>query len=231
MVAQRALKMHSTTSYKHSGLVIVVRSFAQTWIWWSSRSIVNKQHCSNRMWRNTSLEIHFWNFLDSSKLSSLYMQVSWDCFLPSVIELWWSVNLSTVLGRESVSFRVRLICTVYVLYRGSTVWIEYHNYINLLLCSWGQTEAERERRKRLVVKLRLFLNYMYCRIPQIRPPFLHLSIRQNRGGGLCLRSWSCRVTTITNRWLPWFLSFTGRLMDKIYDKTGERLQSKLWYDI
>ena len=43
-----------------------------------------------------------------------------------------------------------------------------------------------------------FMHYfIYRRIPQIRPPFLHVSMRQNRGGGLCAGSWYCRVTTIT----------------------------------
>ena len=39
----------------------------------------------------------------------------------------------------------------------------------------------------------------YRTIPQIRPPFLHASIRQSRGGGLCVGAWHCRVTTIADR--------------------------------
>ena len=42
----------------------------------------------------------------------------------------------------------------------------------------------------------------YRSIPRIRPPFLHASMRQNRGGGLCAGSWYSRVTTITDRWSP-----------------------------
>ena len=34
------------------------------------------------------------------------------------------------------------------------------------------------------------------------PPFLHTSIRQNRGGGLCAESWYFCVTTITDRQSP-----------------------------
>ena len=44
--------------------------------------------------------------------------------------------------------------------------------------------------------------YIYRRIPQICPPFLHASIRQNRGGGLCTGSWYFRVTTTTDRLWP-----------------------------
>ena len=36
----------------------------------------------------------------------------------------------------------------------------------------------------------------------MRPPFLHASLGQNRGGGLCAGSWHFCMTTITGRRMP-----------------------------
>ena len=69
--------------------------------------------------------------------------------------------------------------------------------------------------------------YMYRSIPQIRPAFLHASIRHNRGRGLCVGLWYFCVTTITDQQSP-----CGHMISVLYWLfDGEKWQSKFWYDI
>ena len=74
--------------------------------------------------------------------------------------------------------------------------------------------------------------HVYCRIPRLRPPFLHARIGQKWGGGLYAGSLHFRVTTITDRRMP-----CGRMIsvlspyfsDCLMGKTQKR-QSKAYYD-
>ena len=66
--------------------------------------------------------------------------------------------------------------------------------------------------------------FIYRRIPQLRPPFVHASFGQKWGGGLFAGSLHFFMTTITDRWMPcgrtitvlslaiWWVKFKKKLM-------------------
>ena len=54
-----------------------------------------------------------------------------------------------------------------------------------------------------LLSILLLCEYMYRRIPRLRPPFVHARIGQKWGGGLYAGSKHFRVTTITDRRMPY----------------------------